>query len=165
MSLTAHDPSLGGLVLALVFDENFNPAGVSGVLYMHSRPHFGKHDLNCSVLYITGCLSRGYVRHHSTSINPITSRMVNLDTNSPQLRLVKRLIDGYCSLDMSNVEPLLSEDYQYEILPECAELPKQTKESHLQMWGKVFCPGRKAEVRIRHRGTAFRSRLISTTSR
>jgi len=101
----------------------------------------------------------------STSINPTTSRMVDLDTSTPQLRLIKRLIDGYCSLDMNNVEPLLSKDYQCEILPAWIDLPKQTKESHLQMWGELFSPGRKAEVRIRHRGTIFSPRLISTTSR
>ena len=91
--------------------------------------------------------------------------MANLDTNSPQLSLIKRLIDGYCSLDMNNVEPLLSKDYRYEMLPERADLPKQAKESHLKMWGEVFSPGRKAEVCIGHRGTAFGPRLISATSR
>ena len=74
--------------------------------------------------------------------------MVDLDTNAPQLRVVKRLIDGYCSLDMNNVEPLLSKKFQCEILPECTDIPKQTRESHLQSWGKLFSPGNKAEVRV-----------------
>jgi len=86
--------------------------------------------------------------------------MVDFDASTPQLRLIKKLLNGYCSLDMSNVEPLLSKDYQYEPFPECAEFPKQTKESHLKLWGEVFSS--KTEVRIQRRGTDFRLRLIST---
>lgn len=62
--------------------------------------------------------------------------MVDFDT--PLLKLIKKLIDAYISLDMNNVEPLLSKDYQWEVLPESTNLPKQMKESHLQAWGGYF---------------------------
>jgi ketosteroid isomerase-like protein len=78
--------------------------------------------------------------------------MVDFDT--PQLKLVKNLFDAYASLDVNNVEPLLSKNYQYESLPESTELSKLSKEDHLQVWKPVFSSVNKLEVRIRHRRTA-----------
>jgi hypothetical protein len=66
------------------------------------------------------------------------------------------LLDAYISLDMNNVEPLLSKDYQYEPLPESTELSKQSREIHLQVWKEAFSSVNKPEVRIRHRRTAFK---------
>ena len=56
--------------------------------------------------------------------------MVGFDT--PQSKVVKKLLDAYCSLDANNLEPLLSKNYQYLPFPENTDLPKHTKESHLQ---------------------------------
>jgi hypothetical protein len=65
--------------------------------------------------------------------------MANFDIDaSTQLKLVKRLNEAYVSLDLNNLKQTLSKNYRYEPLPECAGLPKQTKESHLQIWGPVF---------------------------
>ena len=86
--------------------------------------------------------------------------MVDFDT--PQLKVIKKLADAYVSLDLNNIEPLLSKNYQYEPVPGCADLPKQTKESHLQTWREVSTTVNKSGVRIRHQGTAFKVRLIST---
>ena len=72
--------------------------------------------------------------------------MANFDT--PQSKAVERLINAYASLDPNNIEPLLSKDFQYELLPESPDAPKQTKEGHLQMWGKRFSSLNKLEVRI-----------------
>jgi len=85
--------------------------------------------------------------------------MVDFDT--PQSKAVKNLFDAYATLDLDNVEPLLSRNYQYESLPESTELPIQTKESHLQMWRGVFSSVKKYEVRIRHRRTSLKLALIS----
>jgi len=57
--------------------------------------------------------------------------MVSFDT--PQSKAIKRLFDAYGTLDMKNVEPLISKDYRFESLPESTDLPVQTKESHLKM--------------------------------
>jgi len=89
--------------------------------------------------------------------------MVDFDT--PQSKVVKRLLDAYCSLDANNLEPLLSKNYQYLPFPENTDLPKHTKESHLQTWGGVFSSATKFEVRIQHRRAVFKLRLISTTPR
>ena len=85
------------------------------------------------------------------------------DFDTPQLKAIKKLAEAYSSLDMNNVEPLLSKNYQCETLPESTDFPKQGKESHLQGWGEVFSSVNKHEVRIRHWRTAFKLRLISTT--
>ena len=91
--------------------------------------------------------------------------MADFDASTPQLKAWKKLSDAYLSLDMDSVEPHLSKDFEYEPLPESTDVSKQTKESHLQMWRKVFSLVNKHEVCIRHQSTAFKLRLISTTRR
>jgi len=88
-----------------------------------------------------------------------------VDFNTPQLKVVKRLLDAYCSLDMNNAQPLLSKNYQYLPFPENADLPKQTKEGHLKTWGGILSSATKFEVRIQHRRVPFKLRLIFTTPR
>ena len=73
--------------------------------------------------------------------------MANLD-RGPQSKTVEKLHNAYSSLDLNNAEPFLSKDFHYELLPESPDLPKQTKETHLQTWGKVFSSLNKFEVRI-----------------
>ena len=80
--------------------------------------------------------------------------MVDFDANTPQLKAAKRLIDAYVSLDLNNLESILSKDYQYEAIPAIPEIPIQTKESHIQAWKDVYSLVSKQEVRIRHWGTA-----------
>jgi hypothetical protein len=91
--------------------------------------------------------------------------MVNFDDSTPQLKLIKRMCEGYISLDLNNVEPTLSKNYHYEAFPESAELPKQTKESHLRVWGEVFSLLNKLEVRTNptSENRLRARRLISTT--
>lgn len=74
--------------------------------------------------------------------------MANLDPSAPQLKIVKNLISAYASLDMNNVEPLISKNYQYHPFPEIAGLSKDAKESHLQTWSGMFAAMNKVEVRI-----------------
>ena len=88
--------------------------------------------------------------------------MVDFNASTPQLKLVKKLADAYVSLETSNIEPLLSKNYQYEAPP---DFPKMMKESHLQMLEGVFSSLNKYEVRIRYRRTVFKLGLISTILR
>ena len=74
--------------------------------------------------------------------------MANFDTSTPQLKVTKRLLDAYVSADISNVEPLISKNFQYEPLPESTELSKQAKEGHVQKWGRILSSVKKLEVRI-----------------
>jgi len=71
-----------------------------------------------------------------------------VEFSTPQSKAAKGLLDAYATLDMNNVEPLLSKNYQYELLPESPDLPVQTKEAHLQTWRAVFSSVTKFEVRI-----------------
>lgn len=58
--------------------------------------------------------------------------MVDFDTSSPKLKAVKQLLDTYISLDLNNLKPLISKDYQYEPLPESLDIANQGKEDHIQ---------------------------------
>ena len=80
--------------------------------------------------------------------------MAYFDANTPQLKVLERLTDAYISLDMDNLEPILSKDFRYEAIPAIPEIPIQTKESHIQMWKEVYSLVRKQDVRIRHWRTA-----------
>ena len=81
---------------------------------------------------------------------------MDFDPKTPQLKAVKKIIDAYISLDLNNLVPLFSKDYQYEAFPKSTDLPAQTRENHLQVWGRVFSPVNKLDVRIRHWRTAFK---------
>jgi hypothetical protein len=74
--------------------------------------------------------------------------MVDFDTSTPQLKAVKRLIDAYISLNLNDLEPLLSKDYRYEALPTIPGLPIQTKEDHLKMRREVYSLMKNLDVRI-----------------
>ena len=74
--------------------------------------------------------------------------MVELDASTPQLKVVKKLMDAYLSLDMSNVAPLISKNYQYEALPKCTDLPKQTTGNRVGRYREIFAVVSKLEVRI-----------------
>jgi len=53
--------------------------------------------------------------------------MVDLDATTPQLKAVKKFLDAWMSLDMKEAGLVLSNGFQFESLPECTDLPKQTK--------------------------------------
>jgi hypothetical protein len=74
--------------------------------------------------------------------------VININATTPQLKLVKAWADGYHSLDMKNVEPHLSENYKYLMLPKSAGEPVLTKESYLQRHGATFPALTKVEVRV-----------------
>jgi len=38
--------------------------------------------------------------------------MVDFDANTPQLRALEKLVDAYVSLDLNNLESILSKNYQ-----------------------------------------------------
>ena len=82
--------------------------------------------------------------------------MVDFDTSSPKLKAVKQLLDAYISLDLNNLKPLISKDYQYEPLPESLDIANQGKEDHIQKWGQIFSLLTKFDVRIRQQRIAFK---------
>jgi len=81
--------------------------------------------------------------------------MVNIDATTPQLKVVKNLLDAYFdSLDISKAEPLLSNHFKFQTFPENIELPEEGKAAHVQRYGGILAAFTKAEVRIQHRRTA-----------
>ena len=88
---------------------------------------------------------------------------------SPQLTLVKKWFDGFATLNPKNVEPLVSKDYQYQVLPESMGLPTEEREEHFQRVNEIFPMFRKYEVCTQlHRGQINRlqaRRLIPTAAR
>ena len=76
--------------------------------------------------------------------------MADFDASTPQLRAVKNWIDAYRTLDMKNVEPLISKDFQYQTLPDAIDLPKEETERHLERYRELFSALTKVEVRIQH---------------
>jgi hypothetical protein len=81
--------------------------------------------------------------------------MANIDASTPQLRAVKKWIDGFISLDISNLGVLISKNFKYESFPKIIDLPEQTKGSHIQWFGGILAATTKLEVRIQHQRTAF----------
>jgi len=107
--------------------------------------------LNCCIRSChrpTPILSHGYIREHE----PHTSRMSSFDANTPQLKVAKRLIEAYASLDTKNVAAITSRNYQYQALPEVIGIPGEAKEEHIERFKKILGAITKAEVCIQHGG-------------
>ena len=76
--------------------------------------------------------------------------MNNLDATTPQLKFVGRLYEAYATCDINKVAPLLSKNFMYSSFPKIPELPDQTKEEHITLYGPLFAKLVKLEVRTRH---------------
>ena len=63
--------------------------------------------------------------------------MANVDTSTPQLKLVKRWVDAYASRDAGKLAPLLSKNYKHQTFPESIGEPDETREEHLQRFGQL----------------------------
>jgi len=87
--------------------------------------------------------------------------MVDLDASTPQLRAIKNWLDAFISLDIKNVEPLLSKNFQYHPFPETADVPKEAKEKYMERFGGAVSVASKAEVGVQHRRTTLKLRLMS----
>ena len=77
--------------------------------------------------------------------------MTNIDPRTPQLTVVKGIFDGYCTLNTTkNVLPLLAKDFKAQNFPKNPELPDETREEHVEKWGRIYAIFAKLEVRIWH---------------
>jgi hypothetical protein len=77
--------------------------------------------------------------------------MANLDASTSQLKIVKKWLGAYSSLDASNLAPFLSKDYKHQMFPKSI-YPEETKEEHIKRYGEMTPLITKLEVRIQHRG-------------
>lgn len=73
-----------------------------------------------------------------TSINPTT----------PQLNAVKNFFDAYLTLDLNNVEPFVSKDFQYQTFPKIADHPDEMKGAHFERYAPLFSLLTEVEVRL-----------------
>lgn len=86
--------------------------------------------------------------------------MNHIDTTTPQLKAVERIFEAYRTCDLNNAHSVLSKNFTYRSFPKIAELPDQTKEEHIQLYGPMFARVAKIEVGIQHRGTMLASSLV-----
>ena len=92
--------------------------------------------------------------------------MTNIDAKTPQLAVIKRLFDAYCTRDTRNVLPLLAKDFKAQSFPKRPELPDEAREEHVKKWGGIQSLLSKIEVRTWASGNLLPARnLISPTPR
>ena len=72
--------------------------------------------------------------------------MSGIDFSTPQLTLVKNWLESYATLDVKNLEPLLSKNFQGQRYPRSSDMPDETKESHLEAWEARLAVMEKVEV-------------------
>ena len=70
---------------------------------------------------------------------------------TPQLKVVKGLIDAYLTFDMEKVRPFVTENYTYQMFPKIEGRPNEIKEEQLERYRALFSLVKKTEVRIQHR--------------
>ena len=82
--------------------------------------------------------------------------MVNIDATTPQLKLVKQLLEAYISRDIDKVVPFISKDFKFESFPKTADLPDEAGVAHIQRYGPILTALTKAEVSIQHHRMPFK---------
>lgn len=89
---------------------------------------------------------------------PRISKMTitNLNATTPQLKALKNLLEGYLSLDIKNVEPFISNDFQIQTFPKIDGLPDEAKGRHFERYGVLLSLMKRIEVGVRHRLQARR---------
>jgi hypothetical protein len=91
--------------------------------------------------------------------------MASLDTSSPQLHLVEKMINAFISLDTKDLEHILSKNYRHQSFPSSPEMPDEPKGEYIRRWAACLSLMKKLDVGgISHRGNRLQARrLISTT--
>ena len=74
--------------------------------------------------------------------------MATIDASTPQLKVVQELIDAYVSLDISNLDTVLSKYYIHQTSPTSMDFPLLTREGYVERYGRVLPLFTKFEVRI-----------------
>jgi len=75
--------------------------------------------------------------------------MVNVNATTPQLKAVKNYLDAYTSLDVNNVERVLSKNFKFQTFPETTDLPEQAKGAYIERFRRASTLMTKMDVRIR----------------
>ena len=88
--------------------------------------------------------------------------MTNFDA-SPQLILVKKLLDAYLTLDIKNIEPFVSKNFQYHPFPETTDISTEEKEKHIEKYKEIFAAVSKIEVSIPASEDRLQARRLTPT--
>jgi len=63
--------------------------------------------------------------------------MVNLNATSPQLAVVKSVVDAFSSCDITNNESFYSKDFKFQSFPKTVDHVEEAKEEHFKNYGGV----------------------------
>ena len=85
---------------------------------------------------------------------------ININATTPQLKLVKKWMEGYHSLNMDNVESHVSKNYKYQ---SCFDKAEEAKGEHSERYGKVLGSMTNLEVRAPYENCFQARRLIAPT--
>ena len=77
--------------------------------------------------------------------------MFNLDASTPQLNIIKNLLDALTSLNFGETATLFSKNFQYEAFNGVTDLAKLDKESYAGMIQGVSAGVTKFEVSVQQR--------------
>ena len=74
--------------------------------------------------------------------------LTNFNATTPQSKVVENIFKALTTLDIKNIEPFLSKDFQLETFPKIASLPDEPKAMSLERYGTLISLLTKIEVRI-----------------
>ena len=76
--------------------------------------------------------------------------MVDINATTPQMKVVKVLVDCFHSRDLRDLEPLISEDFVFKTFPKAPELADLYREEYFLNYGTLFSSFAKVEVCVQH---------------
>ena len=88
---------------------------------------------------------------HDNKLQTSGMTITNFNATTPQLKAAKNLYEAYLSLDINNVGPLVSEDFNFQTFPKITNLPGERKGDHFERYGTLFSLMTKIEVCVQHR--------------
>jgi len=71
--------------------------------------------------------------------------MTGLDDTTPQLRVIKKMQEAFSSLDIKNVEAIISKNFTYQTFPKATSLADETREGFVQKYGAILALVTKVE--------------------
>ena len=82
--------------------------------------------------------------------------MSTLDASTPQLKVVKNMLDAFASFNFGEFATLVSRNFQYEAFNGVTDLVKLDKESYTEMIQGLSIGVTKMDVSIQQQRTVFK---------
>lgn len=73
--------------------------------------------------------------------------MVNINATTPQLKLVKSVVEAYRSRDLVSSGSIFSKNFKFQSFPKTPDHVEETKGQHLENYGGLLSSFTKMEVR------------------